>query len=73
MPKMIPLYAKYFDHEEVRALVAFYQTELGRKTIAVMPQLMQEGAEVGRAWAADVMPRVEEAIQTRLRIEGLVK
>lgn len=73
MPKMIPLYAKYFDHEEVRALIAFYETELGRKAIAVMPQLMQEGAEVGRAWAADVMPRVEEAIQTRLRIEGLVK
>lgn len=73
MPKMIPLYAKYFDHEEVRTLLAFYQTDLGRKTIAVMPALMQEGAEVGRAWAADVMPRVEEAVQTRLRIEGLVK
>jgi hypothetical protein len=69
--KMIPIYAKYLDHEEVRGLLAFYESELGRKTIAVMPSLMQEGAQVGEAWAEEIMPRVEKRIRERMKAEGL--
>jgi len=71
--KMIPVYAKYFDHQEVRGLLAFYETELGRKTIAVMPALMQEGARVGQAWGAEMAPRVEKRFHERMKAEGLIQ
>ena len=42
-----PLYDKYFSEEELREMLAFYRTPLGRKSIEVMPSLMQEaGAAV---------------------------
>ncbi len=45
----LPLYDKYFSGEELREMLAFYRTPLGRKSIEVMPSLMQEaggGVEV---------------------------
>jgi hypothetical protein len=37
-----PLYDKYFSEEELRQVVTFYRTPVGRKSIEVMPALMQE-------------------------------
>jgi len=41
----LPLYDKYFSEEELRQMVAFYSTPVGRKTISVMPALMQEAGQ----------------------------
>jgi hypothetical protein len=40
-----PLYDKTFSEEELRQMVTFYRTPVGRKSIEVMPSLMQEAAE----------------------------
>jgi hypothetical protein len=37
-----PLYAKHFTENELRDLIAFYKTPTGRKTLAVMPELMTD-------------------------------
>ena len=37
-----PLYDKYFSEEELREMAAFYSTPVGRKSIEVVPLLMQE-------------------------------
>jgi len=37
-----PLYDEYFSEEELRQMLAFYRTPVGRKTIEVMPSLMQQ-------------------------------
>ena len=47
-----PLYDKYFSEEELRQMVAFYRTPVGRKSIEVMAPLMQEAVR-----------GVEEAVQ----------
>ena len=38
----LPLYDKYFSEEELRQMVTFYRTPVGRKSIEVMAPLMQE-------------------------------
>jgi uncharacterized protein len=68
--RLIPIYAKHFDQEEVRGLIAFYESELGRKTVGVMPRVMQESALVGQQWGAEIMPRVEKTLRERLKAEG---
>jgi uncharacterized protein len=68
----VALYAKHFTHDDVRALLAFYQTEIGKKAIAVMPTLAREGAEMGQEWAKANMPRILRVLQTRLKEEGFV-
>lgn len=72
MRDRLALYARHFTHEDVRALLAFYQTDIGKKAISVMPTLTREGSEIGQEWAKANMPRVLQALQTRLKAEGFV-
>ncbi len=73
MTRMIPLYARYFTPEDVRGLIAFYQSPLGQKSLSVMPALMQDAMTLGQQWAAEATPRVQEAIRKRLEADGVVK
>jgi hypothetical protein len=50
LDSIVPLYDKYLSDEEIKALIQFYQTPLGQKTIQVMPKLTAESQEVGRKW-----------------------
>jgi hypothetical protein len=38
----VPLYDKYFSHEEIKGLIQFYRTPLGQKTVSVLPNLSLE-------------------------------
>lgn len=46
----VPVYDKYFSDEEIKGLVQFYGTPLGRKTLLVLPKLMGELQDQGREW-----------------------
>jgi hypothetical protein len=60
---MVPIYAKYFTHEDILALLAFYDTPAGKKLIASQPAILHESMAAGAAWgqrvASDVMMRLE--------------
>lgn len=70
--KQIALYAKYFTHADVKGLIAFYETDLGRKAVANMPSLMREGGEIGQQWAQGAMPKMLQTLEARLKAEGLL-
>jgi len=70
--KQIALYAKYYTHADVKGLIAFYETDLGRKAIANAPSLMREGAAIGQEWAKGAMPAMLEKLKARLKSEGLI-
>lgn len=40
-----PLYDKFFTEEDLQTMIDFYQTPTGKKTITVMPQLLQESVQ----------------------------
>jgi hypothetical protein len=46
----IPMYDKYFSHEEIKSLIAFYETPVGQKAISALPQLMSEMRAEGEKW-----------------------
>ena len=70
--QQIALYAKYFTHADVKGMIAFYETDLGRKAVANMPSLMREGGEIGQRWAQDAMPKMLKTLEARLKAEGLL-
>jgi Spy/CpxP family protein refolding chaperone len=70
----VPLYDKAFSDEEIKGLIAFYETPLGRKLASTSPQLTSEMMEAGRKWGeqlgrttmAEVLnehPEFEQAIE----------
>ena len=70
---LVAVYAKHFTQAEVRELLAFYGTDLGKKAIAALPLIAQESAAVGQAWSAQHMPEVMATLERRLRAEGFLK
>jgi hypothetical protein len=71
--KLVAVYAKHFTPDEVRGLLNFYSTDLGKKMIAEMPLLVQEGAAAGQEWASANVVRIGQIIQARLKAEGFTK
>ena len=69
---LVGVYAKHFTHDEVKGLIAFYTTPLGRKTVGELPLLAQEGAAIGQQWATANMPRIVGVLEKRLRDEKLI-
>jgi ribosomal protein L16 Arg81 hydroxylase len=55
-----PLYDKYFTADELKEIVVFYRTPVGRKLMESMPALMQEA---GQAVDQQVQPQAVALIQ----------
>jgi hypothetical protein len=72
MDQLEQIYAQTFTATEVRQLIAFYKTPIGRKLTASLPEITSESAQIGQAWAAKMLPGLQEALMTRLRSEGLL-
>lgn len=51
---VIPVYDKYLSDEEVKGMIQFYSTPLGKKMIEVLPKLMAESEEAGQQWGAQI-------------------
>ena len=73
MDEMNAIYAKYFSQEDIRQMIAFYETPVGRKSIEVMPELMSESMQVTMRWMAKVNPVIQERVTAQLREEGLIE
>ena len=51
--KIVPIYDRHFSHEEIRGLIQFYETPLGRRSIELIPQITQESMAAGQEWATE--------------------
>jgi len=71
MDGIIPIYEKHFTTSDLREIVAFYRSPIGRKTISVMPAVMQESMVAGQAWGQGLEPEIQRRVQNALRREGI--
>ena len=55
--KMAAIYAKHYTVKELNELKDFYKSDIGQKSIKLMPQIMQEGQKLG---ASSVMAHADE-------------
>ena len=46
----IAAYDQHFSDEEIKGLIKFYETPLGRKAVTETPQIMAELSQRGREW-----------------------
>jgi uncharacterized protein len=56
--KMVPIYAKYYSLDDLKAVNAFYQTPAGQRVLAATPQIMHESMAIGQNWGRDVVTRL---------------
>ncbi len=55
---IIPIYAKHFTHEEIKQLIAFHESPIGKKLIKVQPQIMMESMAAGEEWGKDLAKKI---------------
>ncbi len=55
--KLVPVYDKYLTEEEIKVLLSFYQSQVGKKLIAVTPALMEESMAANMAYLQEVLPK----------------
>lgn len=66
-PGMVKLYTEAFTEEELHELVAFYRTPLGKKTVTLMPELMEKGAILGQKAIQEHLPELQEAVAKKMK------
>ena len=69
--RLVAIYDKHFTHAEVKELLAFNQTPIGRKTLQVLPTIMSESLAAGQAWGQSLAPEVHQRIEAVLKKEGI--
>jgi len=61
------LYAKNYTPDELKKLNKFYQSELGQKTVQIMPQLAAASAQIGQSRMMKHMPEMKAMIEAELK------
>lgn len=62
---MIPIYDKYFTADDIKAMLAFYDSPTGRKVTATMAPMTQEKITVMQAWGREKGMEVEQELARR--------
>ncbi|HYL10436.1 MAG TPA: DUF2059 domain-containing protein [Candidatus Acidoferrales bacterium] len=61
--RMVPIYDKYFNEDDIKGLLKFYGTPLGQRAIKALPQITREsqaiGIELGRKAAAETIEELK--------------
>lgn len=61
-PGMIEIYSSVFTAEELEQLTVFYRSPTGRKSVEVMPQLVERGGQLGMEVVEKKMPALFELL-----------
>jgi len=64
------LYAEHFSTEELQQISAFYRSDVGKKVIATMPQLLKELQPLALRWGAELGAHVRERVNAQLQKRG---
>jgi hypothetical protein len=62
---IIPVYDKHLSHAEIKELIRFYETPVGKKMIAVMPAITQESMQVGQQWGMGIALRAKQKLESQ--------
>ena len=63
LEQMVPVHDKYLTHEEIRELISFYQSPVGRKLVTVMPKISEESILAGQNWVLGVGQMIEKKLE----------
>ena len=64
--QLVPIYVRHLSADEVKQLIAFYESPVGRALVAKLPAITQESFQAGTLWGQAAARRVIE----RLRAKG---
>jgi len=64
---MAAIYAKNYTVKELEEIINFYKTDVGQKTVQLMPQLAAAGAKIGQSKLAQHMGELKTMVEAKLK------
>jgi hypothetical protein len=75
IPKMLDMqaavFAKHYTVDELRAIAAFYESDVGKKTIIEGPLIAKEVLPIAQAWGAATGEHAMQETINKLRAQGV--
>lgn len=68
--KIIPIYDKYYTHEDIKNLIEFFKTKTGKKYGSVASPMAQEFIPIAQKWGEKIGPIAAERVAKKLRALG---
>jgi uncharacterized protein len=68
--RIVPVFGEFFDHAEIKQLLAFHRSPVGAKMATVQEDMFKKGVQAGRDWSEAMRPKLERRIRERLEAEG---
>ncbi|WP_019364732.1 DUF2059 domain-containing protein [Pseudomonas sp.] len=71
MDLFVDIYDSNFTDDEIKQIIAYYESPIGQKTLRLLPGMMAEVQAGTTRWAAKYSNEVTSTISTRFKAEGL--
>lgn len=65
--RLLPVYDKHFSAAEIKELLRFYETPLGKKLTRSLPMLNQELLQIGQLWGGEFALRARQRLEAESR------
>ena len=62
---VVPVYERHFSDADIRELIKFYQSPIGQKLVATLPQITQESMVAGREWGQNLARKVQQRLKEK--------
>jgi len=56
--QLFPIYKKYLSHQDLKEIIKFYESPIGKKLLKSQPMIMKESFQLGVKWGQNVAQRV---------------
>src|SRR5512138_3725849 len=62
---VVPIYAKHLSPQDVKDLIAFYESPAGKHLTAAQPLILQESMAAGQAWGQKIAQELVQAAKAK--------
>lgn len=62
---IIPIYDKHVSHADIKELITFYESPVGKRFIKIQPVLLRESMVVGREWGTQLAQKIMQRLKEK--------
>lgn len=63
--RLVPVYKKYLTQEDLKQIIAFYESSAGKKLAENTPYIMRESMVIGQKWGEELGKRFAEKMKKK--------
>ncbi|MDA8338856.1 MAG: DUF2059 domain-containing protein [Nitrospiraceae bacterium] len=67
---IVPLYDKYYTHEEIKELIKFFNSQIGKKYSSVLKPMMQDMFPIAQEWGKKIGAIAAQRVEQELKRYG---